>query len=92
MRYEVASVRGSSASHYLPHLFFEGPAAENERANHGRSKEKRFDCPLITLGLMLDGSGFLRRSEVFEGSVSEGKTLPGMLEKLSAPKGALVVT
>ena len=40
---------------------------------------------------MLDGSGFVRRSEVFEGSVSEGKTLQGMLEKLNAPKGALVV-
>ena len=75
----------------LTNTFFEGHAAENERANHGRSKEKRFDCPLITLGLMLDGSGFVRRSEVFEGSVSEGKTLQGMLEKLNAPKGALVV-
>jgi hypothetical protein len=75
----------------LTNTFFEGHAAENERANHRRSKQKRFDCPLITLGLMLDGSGFVRRSEVFEGSVSEGKTLQSMLEKLDAPKGALVV-
>ena len=75
----------------LTNTFFEGHTAENEQAKHGRSKEKRFDCPLITLGLMLDGSGFVRRSEVFEGSVSEGKTLQGMLEKLDAPKGALVV-
>jgi hypothetical protein len=30
-------------------------------------------------------------NKVFEGSVSEGKTLQGMLEKLNAPKGALVV-
>jgi hypothetical protein len=36
-------------------------------------------------------SGFVRRSEVFEGSVSEGKTLQGMLEKLDAPQGAQVV-
>ena len=34
-------------------------------------REKRFD-PLVTLGLMLDGSGFVRRSEVFE-AVFEGK-------------------
>ena len=40
---------------------------------------------------MLDGSGFLRRSKVFEGSVSEGQTLPGMLKALDAPKGTLVV-
>jgi transposase len=75
----------------LTNTFFEGHADGNELAGYGRSKEKRFDCPLITLGLMLDGSGFVRRSEVFEGSVSEGKTLQGMLEKLDAPKGALVV-
>jgi len=46
---------------------------------------------LVTLGLVLDGSGFVRRSEVFEGNVSEGKTLAGMLESLAAPKGALIV-
>ena len=75
----------------VTNTFFEGTADANAKAKRGRSKEKRFDCPLITLGLMLDGSGFIRRSEVFEGSVSEGKTLEGMLEKLNAPKGALIV-
>lgn len=33
---------------------------------------------------MLDGSGFVRRSEVFEGIVSEGKTFQGMLKALNA--------
>lgn len=75
----------------LTNTFFEGNANANAKAKRGRSKEKRFDCPLITLGLMLDGSGFVRRSEVFEGSVSEGKTLQGMLKQLDAPTGALVV-
>ena len=75
----------------LTNTYFEGHGAENEQAGYGRSKEKRFDCPLVTLGLMLDGSGFVRRSEVFEGSVSEGKTLQGMLKALNAPRGALVV-
>ena len=74
----------------LTNTYFEGHSAENEQAGYGRSKEKRFDCPLVTLGLMLDGSGFVRRSEVFEGSVSEGKTLQGMLKALNAPRGALV--
>lgn len=75
----------------LTNTFFEGHAAENEQATRGRSKEKRFDCPLLTLGLMLDGSGFVRRSEVFDGNVAEGKTLQGMLDQLGAPPGALVV-
>jgi len=34
-------------------------------AAHGHSKEKRTDCPLVTLGLVLDSSGFPIRSKVF---------------------------
>ena len=40
---------------------------------------------------MLDGSGFVRRSEVFDGNVVEGTTLAGMLTCLRAPAGARVV-
>ena len=75
----------------LTNTYFEGTAAANPKANNGRSKEKRSDCPLVTLGLVLDGSGFVRRPETFEGNVSEGKTLERMLKGLGAPVGALVV-
>lgn len=75
----------------LTNTYFEGEMAGNAKAKRGHSKEKRSDCPLLTLGLVLDASGFVRRSEVFEGNVSEGKTLAGMLEGLEAPAGALVV-
>jgi len=75
----------------LTNTYFEGRAATNPKAKRGRSKEKRSDCPLITLGLILDGSGFIRRSEIFEGSVSEGLTLEGMLAKLGCPEGALII-
>ncbi|MFW6258944.1 MAG: IS1634 family transposase [Halochromatium sp.] len=75
----------------LTNTYFEGEALANPKAQHGHSKEKRSDCPLLTLGLVLDGSGFVRRSEVFDGNVVEGTTLAGMLQRLRAPKGALVV-
>ncbi len=75
----------------LTNTFFEGTAAENDKARRGNSKEKRSDCPLVTLGLVLDGSGFVRGSEMFEGNISEAKTLQTMLDKLRAPKGALVI-
>ena len=55
--------------------YFEGGADLNDKAQHGRSKEKRSDCPLVTLGLVLDGSGFVRRSKTFAGNVTEGPTL-----------------
>jgi hypothetical protein len=47
----------------------------NTKAQRGRSKEKRTDCPLVTLGLVPDGSGFVRRSQTFAGNVSEAATL-----------------
>ena len=75
----------------LTNTYFEGQAAGNSKAKHGRSKEKRSDCPLLTLGLVLDGSGFVRRSRTFSGNVSEGTTLAQMLTGLKAPSGALVI-
>jgi len=46
---------------------------------------------LLTLGLVLDGRGFVRRSKTFAGNVSEGTTLEVMLNGLGAPHGAMVI-
>ena len=75
----------------LTNTYFEGEAGAQPTARRGHSKEKRSDCPLLTLGLVLDGSGFVRRSQVFAGNVREDSTLAGMLTALDAPAGALVV-
>ena len=66
----------------LTNTYFEGEGAENELAKRGRSKEKRSDCPLVTLGLLLDGSGFPKKSKVFSGNVSEPTTLAEMISRL----------
>ena len=75
----------------LTNTYFEGEASEQPQAKRGHSKERRSECPLLTLGLMLDASGFVRRSKVFAGNVREQRTLAGMLDALDAPAGALVV-
>ena len=75
----------------LSNTCFEGEAQLNRKARRGRSKEKRSDCPLVTLGLVLDGSGFVRRSQTFAGNVSEPGTLASMLTGLGTPAGGLVV-
>ena len=48
----------------LTNTYFEGEAGAQPQAKRGHSKEKRSDCPLLTLGLMLDASGFVRRSQL----------------------------
>jgi transposase len=75
----------------LTNTYFEGEMTANTKAKRGHSKEKRTDSPLLTLAMVLDGSGFVRRSEVFDGNISEGQTLEEMLSGLQAPTGALVV-
>ena len=67
----------------LTNTFFEGSGRYNGKAHFGLSKEKRSDCLLVTLGLVLDGDGFPKRTEVFEGNVSEAGTLERMITTLS---------
>lgn len=75
----------------LTNTYFEGDMALNAKAKRGHSKEKRSDCPLLTLGLVLDSSGFVRRSKVLAGNAVESRTLEGMLNELGVAAGGLVV-
>ncbi|MGH8760364.1 MAG: IS1634 family transposase [Burkholderiales bacterium] len=75
----------------LTNTYFEGVAAGVSKARRGHSKECRSDCPLVTLAMALDGSGFPRRSRVFAGNASEPATLAEMLTGLGASSGATVV-
>jgi len=66
----------------LTNTYFEGRAVSSDLAQYGRSKEKRSDCPIVTLGLVLDGSGFPKKSYVYKGNISEPSTLSEMLTGL----------
>ena len=67
----------------LTNTFIEGTGKYNPKARYGKSKEKRSDCPLVTLGLVLDMHGFPKKSRIFEGNVSEPKTLETMIKDLA---------
>lgn len=75
----------------LTNTYFEGALKGNPKAARGHSKEQRTDAVLLTLGLVLDASGFVKRSQVFAGNAAEGLTLSIMLKGLQAQAGALVV-
>lgn len=68
----------------LTNTFFEGTGKYNGKAHFAVSKEKRSDCRLVTLGLVVDAEGFPKRSDVFAGNISEPKTLAVMLSALSS--------
>jgi len=66
----------------LTNAYLTGRAHESTQARHGRSKEKRSDCPLITLALVMDEDGFPKASRLLPGNVSEPGTLREFLETL----------
>jgi hypothetical protein len=65
----------------LTNTYFESSTTSAIK-KYGRSKEKRNDQPLVTLGLVLDERGFPKQSHIFEGNVGEPKTLKAILKKL----------
>jgi transposase len=67
----------------LTNTFLEGTGRYNPKARYGRAKDKRSDCLLVTLGLVLDIEGFPKKSRIFEGNVSEPKTLETIIRGLS---------
>lgn len=76
----------------LTNTYFEGEGAGNESAKRGHSKEKRTDCPLVTMGLLLDSSGFPKKSKIFAGNVSEPITLAQMVSQMEIePQGGQCV-
>ena len=66
----------------LTNTYFAGDAEGCKKAKRGRSKQKRHDRPLITLGLVIDEDGFVKGCRIFEGNVSEPSTLLSMINDI----------
>jgi len=68
----------------LTNTYFEGQCSDNPLAQRGHSKEKRTDCPLVTLALVVDTQGFAVMSQIYKGNQSEPATLEDILNRLEA--------
>ncbi len=79
----IFNLKESLCLYDLTNTFLEGSAKSIPKAKFGRSKEKRSDCRLLTLGMVVDELGFCKKTNVLEGSVSEPHTLQEMIESLS---------
>ena len=66
----------------LTNTYFEGACKNNSIAKRAKSKEKRNDCPLICLALLVDNLGYPLFSQVYEGNKSEPLTLTDILDRL----------
>ena len=66
----------------LTNTYLEGQATGNPKAKRGHSKEKRSDCKLLTLALVVDELGFAKYSRLYPGNQTECNTLKQIIESL----------
>jgi hypothetical protein len=79
----------------LTNTYFEGRKKGSQLAKFGRSKEKRSDCKIVVLALVITPSVFIKYSGIYEGNMQESKTLEETIMNLrsltSTSKRAVVV-
>jgi len=74
----------------LTNTFYTG-RQQGDLLKFGRSKEKRSNCPLVTLAVVLDGSGFPRTANILPGNASEPATLKQAIAQLNGDKPTVIM-
>ena len=70
----------------LTNTYFEGNKRNSKLCKRGKSKDKRNDCPLVTLALVVDQNGFPVYSRIYSGNQSEPETLKDVLREIYEDK------
>jgi transposase len=76
------SLEESIVLYDLTNTYFEGRCAANPKAAYGRSKERRSDCRLLTMGLVVDGQGFAKYSKLYPGNQYEADTFQKIIVEM----------
>ncbi|MGH2359101.1 MAG: IS1634 family transposase [bacterium] len=71
----------------LTSTYFEGQCLSNPQAQRGYSRDSRPDCKQVVVGLVLDGDGFPKAHEVFDGNRTDRTTVEEMLKALERRTG-----
>lgn len=66
----------------ISNTYFETRKSNSKIAKYGRSKEKRYDCPLVVFTGVINAEGFIRHSKIYEGNKPDSTTLEEMLNDL----------
>jgi transposase len=71
----------------LTSTYFEGQCLKNDRAQRGYSRDHRPDCKQMVVGLVVDGDGFPKAHEVFDGNTVDTTTVDQILDVLDERAG-----
>ena len=80
----------------LTNTYFEGRKSGSQIARFGRSKEKRNDCKIVVLALVINPEGFIKYSGIFEGNIQDYQTLESVAKDLrcktsTSPRAIVVI-
>jgi len=73
----------------ISNTYFEGRKEGSGMAAFGRSKEKRSDCKLIVLALVINAEGFVKYSKFYKGNTADCTTLQQIMGLLRGPAPVL---
>ncbi|MDP6136168.1 MAG: IS1634 family transposase [Arenicellales bacterium] len=79
---DLFSLEESIVLYDLTNTYFEGRSAGNPKAAYGKSKERRSDCKLATMGLIVDDAGFAKYSKIYPGNQYEADTFQQIIGEL----------
>jgi transposase len=66
----------------ITNTYLEGHGLNNDLAARGHCKSKRYDCPLVTLALVVGDDGLPICSQIYKGNQSEPETMETMMRRL----------
>ena len=66
----------------ITNTYLEGHGLKNTLAARGHCKHKRYDCPLITLAMVVGDDGMPICSQIYKGNQSEPETMETMMVRL----------
>jgi transposase len=80
---EIFDIQDKIVLYDLTNTYFEGEKRNSSLAKFGRSKEKRSDCRLVVLALVVNIYGFIKHSSIHEGNFSDSQGLDKIIESLN---------
>ena len=86
---ELFDIQDTIYLYDLTNTYFEGQKKNSHLAQFGRSKEKRTDAKLVVLAAVVNLEGFLKYSNIYQGNMSDCKTLSDMIENLKTASGLI---
>ena len=86
---ELFDIQDKIVLYDLTNTYFEGEKRNSKLAKFGRSKEKRSDCKLIVLALVVNIHGFIKHSSIHEGNFSDCTGIEDIINSLDTVTGSL---